>query len=622
MEETNVSTQNNENTPKGLSRKGMIITASVVGALLVIYLVGSIFFQSHYLPRTVINGVSATGKTSDGLKKTMIKNAKDYKLTIVERDDKKETIKGEDISLEVEFDDTLEKILKKQNGFTWVAKLFKPEIHESDSIVSYDQQQLQEQMQQLDCMKAENMKAPENATVKEDKKEGYVVVPEVLGTTVNTEVFWEKLNSSVLNIQKELVMDKEKCYVDPTVTEDSKELKTAVATLKKIKDIKITYTFGDKSEVLEGKEISKWMKVVDGKAQVDDEQALAYVKSLASKYNTVYKPKTLKTSWGSTVTISNGSYGWKINNAEETEQLKADILEAKDVTREPVYSQRANSHGENDYGNTYVEINLTAQHLYFYKDGKLIVDTDFVSGNPSKGNATPVGAYPVTYTEKNATLRGADYESKVTYWMPYCGNVGMHDASWRNRFGGAIYKRNGSHGCVNLPTSAAKIIFENIAAGYPVLVYQLPGTESSQAQAMDQADAVIAAIDSIGDVNLGSGGVISSCRSKYDGLSEDAKKYVTNYDVLVAAESTYGALQSQENARQESERQEVLQAQGQANAVIDLINQIGPVNAGSGDAIQRARNAYNALSDRAKSYVTNYGTLQQAEASYAAMSQS
>ena len=100
----------------------------------------------------------------------------------------------------------------------------------------------------------------------------------------------------------------------------------------------------------------------------------AYVKSLGSKSNTVYKPKTLKTSWGSTVQISNGSYGWKISNDKELEQLKKDIDAGKDVTRDPVYAQTANSHGENDYGDTYVEINLTAQHLYFYKNGNLVVE--------------------------------------------------------------------------------------------------------------------------------------------------------------------------------------------------------------------------------------------------------
>ena len=67
-----------------------------------------------------------------------------------------------------------------------------------------------------------------------------------------------------------------------------------------------------------------------------------------------------------------------------------------------------------------------------------------------------------------------------SYWMPFNGGIGMHDASWRGSFGGSIYKTNGSHGCINLPVKAAKTIYENISAGMPVLCYHLEGTESKK----------------------------------------------------------------------------------------------------------------------------------------------
>lgn len=128
-----------------------------------------------------------------------------------------------------------------------------------------------------------------------------------------------------------------------------------------------------------------------------------------------------------------------------------------------------------------MEINLTAQHLYFYKDGKLLVESDFVSGNESKGWSTPAGVFPLTYKQRDATLKGETYRTPVSYWMPFNGNIGLHDATWRSTFGGTIYKTSGSHGCVNLPPAVAKTIFENIAAGVPVLCYHLSGTESQTA---------------------------------------------------------------------------------------------------------------------------------------------
>ncbi|MGV2686707.1 L,D-transpeptidase family protein, partial [Clostridium perfringens] len=110
---------------------------------------------------------------------------------------------------------------------------------------------------------------------------------------------------------------------------------------------------------------------------------------------------------------------------------------------------------ENDIGNTYVEVNITRQHVWFYKDGTLITQGDVVTGDPGKGHSTQLGTYMLNYKQKEATLRGNNYEAKVVYWMPLNGNIGNHDASWRYSFGGNIYKNNGTHGCVNSPSYLA-----------------------------------------------------------------------------------------------------------------------------------------------------------------------
>ena len=277
--------------------------------------------------------------------------------------------------------------------------------------------------------------------------------------------------------------------------------------------------------------------------QADREAVEEYVRELGKKYNTAYHPKELQTSYGTTVTISNGFYGWQIDREGEVDQILADLEQGETISREPVYVQRANSHGEKDYGNSYVEINLTAQHLFVYKDGALVVESDFVSGKVSNGNATPTGAYGLTYKTMNAVLRGADYETPVKYWMPFAGDVGMHDASWRNKFGGNIYKTNGSHGCINLPPSVAEKIYGAIDQGYAVLVYELPGTESRAAQQQD-ASVIVSMIDSIGIVTLESEPVITGARNLYQDLPDTAKAYVTNYDTLVAAEAALAALKA------------------------------------------------------------------------------
>ena len=167
----------------------------------------------------------------------------------------------------------------------------------------------------------------------------------------------------------------------------------------------------------------------------------------------------------------------------------------------------------------------------------------------------------VTYTTTNATLRGADYETPVAFWMPFNGNIGMHDATWRKTFGGSIYKMNGSHGCINLPYSVAEKIYNTIDQGYAVLVYTTPGTESAEIQAQDAA-AVVSIIDSIGEVTLESQSTIASARNLYDVLPDSAKALVTNYDVLVNDEAVYAILAAGGTAEQQpAEEQQPTQEQ-------------------------------------------------------------
>ena len=182
--------------------------------------------------------------------------------------------------------------------------------------------------------------------------------------------------------------------------------------------------------------------------------------------------RNFKTSTGKTAEVKGGLYGWKIDEWAETESLIKNIMLGSVIEKEPIYIQKARSRDENDIGDTYVEINITKQHLWFYKNGKLLIQSNIVSGNPTKGYQTVLGTYALNYKQENVILKGEDYETNVNYWMPFFGNIGIHDARWRYTFGKEIYKQAGSHGCVNVPPYVAKVIFENIESGTPIVCYE------------------------------------------------------------------------------------------------------------------------------------------------------
>lgn len=465
----------------GGRKKKLLAAGGILVVLLlccVVYFAMAQRYRTVFFPNTTINGVNASGKTPEQVKKLISDGINSYTLTIKERLDKTEQITKEELNLHPVFDGSLEKMLSAQNPYQWLSHQFKPSQCELTTIVSYDKTALDNAVKNLNCMNPALMQAPENAGISDYAAGGYSIVPEVPGNQVIPEKVEEGIADAVTNLKPELSIDGIGGYEAPKITKDDPVMAALLAQMNRCVSVKVTYQFGDKSEQLDGSQIHGWLSVnADHTAAVSSAGVADYVSGLAAKYDTYDKAKTLKTSYGPIVTVRGGTYGWRINQKEEAAALKDIILSGESQTREPIYSQKAASHGENDYGNTYVEINLTAQHLFYYENGSLIVESDFVSGNTSKGLSTPPGTYPLNYKQKNAILKGENYKTPVDYWMPFNGGIGMHDASWRSSFGGTIYKTGGSHGCINLPHNVAKKIFENIKPGTPVLCYNLPGTE-------------------------------------------------------------------------------------------------------------------------------------------------
>lgn len=121
-------------------------------------------------------------------------------------------------------------------------------------------------------------------------------------------------------------------------------------------------------------------------------------------------------------------------------------------------------------GDTYIDIDLENQHVTYYENGVAIIETDCVSGDVDGGRSTPKGTYAVTGKVNGKYLTGPTWHVWVDYWMPFNGAIGLHDASWRSKFGGTIYKTSGSHGCVNIPKDVAQTIFKRLEVGTMVVV--------------------------------------------------------------------------------------------------------------------------------------------------------
>ena len=448
-----------------------------IGLLFVcIYLGGVVFYSSHFLKNTYWNGFDVSGKSS----KDVISLLEDYKLRVVEKTADGQTVTEEisarDLGLYLNDDSLIENQIKEQNSFGWLSD--KKHEFSNKQVAFLDEDMWEAAVSKLSCFQEAFVTKPEDAHLSDYiEGTGYEIVPEITGNELDEKVAKEFIAEAWKDLADEADLTQSDCYLKPSVYKEDEGLLSLCQKLNDYSNLEITYQFGDTTEKVDGVTMQDWLSVSEGDVILDEGKVAEYVAGLRKKYDSIFRSREFDTSYGKTITITGGDYGWWMDYNEETKQLCEMIKNHESGSRTPVYYQAAAQYGAKDYGNTYVEINLTAQHLFFYQDGQLVLESDFVSGNESKGNGTPEGIYGITYKERNATLVGENYETPVSYWMPFNGNIGLHDASWRSEFGGNLYLTGGSHGCINLPPSVAEQLYGLVQKKTPVICYKLPGTE-------------------------------------------------------------------------------------------------------------------------------------------------
>jgi hypothetical protein len=443
----------------------------ILGSIILIYLLISLYFNHHFFFKTIINEVNVSLKAHDDTDHIMISYINDYKLLLIERNGETEQITAQDIGMKYNDINSLPNIHHVQKSFQWITSLFKPHKYYIKDLFVYNKEALTNKVNQLNCLN-NPMIAPRNVNFKY-LRGSYVMKEEVYGNTVRKERLNEVIKMCILKGKTKLDLNENLCYENPKYTMNSDKALKTLNLLNKYVSTNITYKFGSHIEILDGNIINEWLSVDENlEVVINNTAIIKFVKELSRKYDTVGVTRSFKTSTSKIVEVKGGLYGWKINQDAEAKAILENIKIGRLSKKEPIYTQKALSRDKDEIGNTYVEINITKQHLWFYKDGKLIAQGSIVTGNPSRGFSTVVGTYMLNYKQKDAILKGPGYEVVVNYWMPFYGNMGIHDAKWRYSFGGEIYKRRGTHGCVNAPLYLAKIIFENIEEGIPIISYE------------------------------------------------------------------------------------------------------------------------------------------------------
>lgn len=447
-------------------------------SVLIMYFGLAKYYDSGFSYGTWINGVYCTGKSINEVNEELLKKCSYEGLTITAGDGKSCTILPEEVNLTYTFEEPLEKYLRSQNPYLWIDNLI-GSSGEKNLLPSleYDKEAFEKRLRDFGITDG---KSDADAKLEIQKgDEGYYLINErenVLDAALARSLIYEAFESQ----KPEINLEEEGCYSNLPLTKEMEDTLKLWEQLEEYQNCRIVYQFGEEQVPVDASvacgfllldENGNFVFDEEGGLCTDEEKVYAFVDALADKYDTVGGVRHFSATRGEIVTVEGGIYGNKIDREAEKEYLLTAFLNKKAEVHMPQYTQLARKQGSDDIGDTYIEVDMTQQMMYYYVDGRLEIETPVVTGNTSLRRGTPGGTNYVYAKQRNRTLRGEGYASFVKYWIPVKGNIGIHDASWRSEYGGEIYKKNGSHGCINTPLDAVSELYEMVEVGTPCIMF-------------------------------------------------------------------------------------------------------------------------------------------------------
>ena len=458
-----------------------------------VYLGIAFYYMDGFSFGTWINGVYCTGKSVQEVNEELLKQEFQTELEVIypmsggeeqaEADRESSRFVLDEQIVKADYTRSLQRLLQRQRPLLWVRNLFLPEGGyelKPDIILQKDGEAEFGRLFLADAAVLAEGSREACIRLERDEENGFLLYDGKKNRFDEERALQECITA--IKQGESSVLLSSACYYSEEADAAEREQEEIYRKLQEFLNFTIVYDMGaeqvrfDKSALLdllaaeEGDDFA-FLQNDEGDFYWDEEKVAAAIDKLAEHYDTYGKPRQFTMTGGGEITLEKGNYGTQLDKKAEVKWLSEALAAGNSETHIPAYSREAYARGENDIGDTYIEINMTEQKLWFYLDGKVEIETPIVTGNMMRHRATPEGVYYVYGKQKNRILRGPGYASHVNYWMPVKGGVGIHDALWRDEFGGDIYEKEGSHGCINLPLEAAETLYGMIEVGVPVVMY-------------------------------------------------------------------------------------------------------------------------------------------------------
>lgn len=303
------------------------------------------------------------------------------------------------------------------------------------------------------------------------KQDRFELEKEFHGDEIDTSLLRTRLKESIEKKDKLIQLAEGDFYIKPKYIETSEEVIKAKKNLENCLKSKIEYRFEEKNYKLDKKVFGPWLSLDEElKVKVDYYATQKFIQQIAVEIETPLSEVLEEMAKLDPADTTTEFTFPRMNVFQEVEDLMKMIPEGKIKKREIVLVNRSIPVGVRQGYTDFVEVSISDQKLWLFRGGSLLLETDVVTGNEKLKRTTPKGIYKILNKQENRTLKGPGYRTFVHYWMPFYKGYGLHDATWRRRFGASIYQNNGSHGCVNIPPKLTPLVYQSVEIGMPVII--------------------------------------------------------------------------------------------------------------------------------------------------------
>ena len=475
--------------PKKRKRRALKIFGITMGVLLLmgiaVYIAGAIVFMSRFLPNTFIGDDNISMMTDEEVEALLNDEISFYKLNVTGNGFTYE-IASKDIQMAIDSEAIVKAMHEDLDSWRWPLLIVQSGHDESGRMTfEYDREGCEKALAKKVKKFNKDAKAPVNATITFNDKTGkYVVKPEEEGSQLDTDAMKELVSQAISTLQTKAVVTNDHLKKPTIYSTDEKLIESAKLASGMVSAHVDLILDGRAVATVDGEELSKFVSIND-KLDVEFKQSELeeWVRNLTLGFDTIGTERHYTRADGKDIYVRGGVYGWEIDSDATKEAVLEAIKAGKKTEIEIPCIATAYTYagaGGRDWGNRYIDVDLSEQYVRFYgDDGNIIWESACITGAPDGKKNTWEGVWYVNNKESPSTLIGytesgeKDYETEVKYWMPFEGNgIGLHDAPWQPDFGGNMYAEGyGSHGCVNLPSSAARELYSIVSIGDVVVVH-------------------------------------------------------------------------------------------------------------------------------------------------------